>query len=174
MAAELRRSPPQTLLPGAHSLSAQYAGDTINASGTSNEVDEGIFQATTTTTLGTTDATPTVGDSITLTATVTSTDGPQPTGVINFTDNGSPLGSASLDGSGVATLTINSLTPGTHSIVANYRGDTDNALSNSSPLTETVAQIATVTTLVSDANPLSAGAATASYGDGCSGLRRHG
>ncbi|HXS11305.1 MAG TPA: Ig-like domain repeat protein [Acidobacteriaceae bacterium] len=147
------------LVPGAHHLSVQYAGDTINAPGTSNVVDEGIFQATTTTTLGTTDATPTVGDSITLTATVTSAGGRQPAGVINFTDNGSPLGSASLDGSGVATLTINSLTPGTHSIVANYGGDIDNSVSNSSPLDETVAQIATVTNLVSDANPLSAGAA---------------
>ncbi len=146
------------LAPGAHSLTAQYAGDTNNASGTSNAVSEGVLQATTTTTLATTDATPTVGDSLTLTATVTSTDGPQPTGVINFTDNGSPLGSASLNGSGVATLTINSLSPGAHSIVANYGGDTDNAGSSSSPLTETVAQIATTTNLASDANPLSAGA----------------
>ncbi len=146
------------LTPGAHSLTARYAGDTNNASGTSNEVDEGILQAATTTTLTTTDATPTVGNSITLTATVVSTDGPQPTGVISFTDNGAPLGSASLNGSGIAILTINSLSPGAHSIVASYGGDTDNALSSSSPLTETVAQIATTTTLSSDANPLSAGA----------------
>jgi sugar lactone lactonase YvrE len=146
------------LAPGAHSLTAQYAGDANNASGTSNVVSEGVFQAATTTTLSTTDATPTVGNSITLAATVTSTDGPQPTGVVNFTDNGSPLSSASLDGSGVATITINSLAPGTHSIVANYGGDTDNGGSSSSPLTETVAQIATTTALTSDANPLSAGA----------------
>ncbi len=146
------------LIPGSHSLTAQYAGDANNASGTSNVVGEGVLQAMTTTTLATTDATPSVGDSISLTATVTSTGGPQPTGVINFTDNGSSLGSASLNGSGVATLTLNSLSPGNHSIVANYVGDTDNALSNSSPLTETVAQIDTTTALASDANPLSAGA----------------
>ena len=146
------------LAPGAHSLTAQYAGDTNNASGTSNTVNEGVLQETTTTTLGTTDATPTVGDSITLTATVTSAGGPQPTGVINFTDNGAPLGSASLNGSGVTALTINSLAPGNHSIVANYNGDIDNGSSYSSSLAETVAQIGTTTTLTSDANPVSAGA----------------
>ena len=146
------------LAPGAHALTAQYAGDAINASGTSNVVNESILQATTTTTLGTTNAMPTVGESITLSATVTSTAVPQPTGVVNFTDNGSSLSSASLNGSGIATLTLNSLAPGAHSIVANYVGDTDNAVSSSSPLIETVAQIATTTTLTSDANPLSAGA----------------
>jgi uncharacterized repeat protein (TIGR01451 family) len=146
------------LTPGSHALTARYAGDANNASGTSNALNETIAQATATTTLSTTDATPTVGESITLSSTVTSTDGPQPTGTINFTDGGSPLGSASLNGSGVATLTINSLTPGTHSIVANYNGDTDNALDSSLPLTVTVAQIVTTTTLTSDANPLSAGA----------------
>jgi len=146
------------MTPGAHSLTAQYAGDTNNASGPSNVVNETIAQATTTTSLGTTDAAPTVGDSITLTATVTSTDGPQPTGVVNFSDNGLPLGSASLSGSGVATLTTSSLPPGVHSMVVTYGGDTDNSVSSSSALSESVAQIGTTTTLASDANPLSAGA----------------
>ena len=147
------------LIPGSHSLTAQYGGDANNASGASNVVNEGILQATTTTTLGTTNAAPTVGQSITLTGTVVSAGGPQPTGVINFTDNGLPLGSASLNGSGIATLSVSSLTPGTHSIVANYGGDTNSVASSSSPLTETIAQIITTTTLTSDANPLSAGVA---------------
>ncbi|HEY1576611.1 MAG TPA: Ig-like domain repeat protein, partial [Terracidiphilus sp.] len=147
-----------SLTPGSHNLTARYAGDTNDASGTSNAVNETIAQATTSTTLGTTDASPIVGESITLSATVVSTEGPQPTGVINFTDNGSPLGSASLNTSGIAALTLNSLAPGPHSIVANYTGDTDNALSSSTSLAETVAQIGTTTTLTSDANPLSAGA----------------
>src|ERR1700761_8736646 len=44
------------LAPGAHTLTAQYTGDTNNASGTSNAVNESILQATTNTTPGTTDA----------------------------------------------------------------------------------------------------------------------
>jgi hypothetical protein len=146
------------LSPGSHSLTAEYAGDANIAAGTSNLLNETIAQAVTTTTLGTTDAAPTVGESITLSATVTSANGLQPTGVVNFTDTGSPLGSASLNTSGIATLTINWLSPGSHPIVASYAGDTDNAVSNSLPLTETVAQIDTTTALTSDSNPLSAGA----------------
>lgn len=147
------------LIPGDHILTVQYAGDANNAPGTSNVVDETIAQAATTISLSTTDEAPTVGDAITLTATVTSAIGLQPNGVISFTDNGVPLGSASLNSSGVATLTFNSLSPGIHTIAASYSGDTDNATSSSSPVTETVEQIATATTLTTDANPLYAGAA---------------
>jgi sugar lactone lactonase YvrE len=147
-----------SLSPGQHNLSAQYSGDTANASGTSNVVSELIAQSDTTTSLSTTNATPTVGESFALTANVTSADGATPTGTVSFTDNGSPLGSAALDGSGAATITVSSLSPGTHSIVAHYGGDTNNAASDASPLTETVAQIGTVTALAPDANPLSAGA----------------
>jgi hypothetical protein len=68
------------------------------------------------------------------------------------------LGSASLNSSEIASLTVASLTPGSHAIVATYQGDTDDAASYTAAVDETVAQIATVTTLSSDANPLSAGA----------------
>lgn len=145
------------LTPGQHTLTAQYSGDTANAQGISGPVSELIVQATTTTQLSTTNPAPTVGDSITLTATVATGDGPQPSGSITFTDNGSSLGSAALDGTGTATLVVSSLTPGTHLIVANYSGNTDDATSASATLTEAVAQIATITTLTTDANPLSAG-----------------
>jgi uncharacterized repeat protein (TIGR01451 family) len=46
-----------------------------------------------------------------------------PTGVVTFTDGGSVLGSAAMDGSGVARLTTSSLAAGSHSIVATYAGD---------------------------------------------------
>lgn len=144
------------LIPGPHSLSAKYSGDGMNASGTSNIVSELIEQSDTTTMLSSTNASPTVGESFALTATVASADGATPTGIVSFTDNGSALGSGTLDGSGAATITVSSLNPGTHSIVAHYNGDTNDATSDSSPLTETVAQIGTVTALTSDANPLSA------------------
>lgn len=143
--------------PGTHSLTAKYLGDTSNAIGVSAAFSEVIDLATTTTAIATTDASPTVGDSITFTATVASTNGPQPTGTVTFSENGTTLGSGTLNGSGVAVLTLDSLAPGLHSIVASYSGDIDSAISNSVPLTETVAQIATVTTLTPDANPASAG-----------------
>ena len=59
---------------------------------------------------------------VTFTATVTSS--PVATGTVQFKDGGSNLGSAvTLDGSGVATLAISTLTPGTHAITADYGGD---------------------------------------------------
>ena len=66
------------LAPGQHTLTAQYSGDTANASGTSSSVSELIVQAATTTQLSTTNPVPTVGDSITLIGTVATSDGPQP------------------------------------------------------------------------------------------------
>ncbi|HEY4008765.1 MAG TPA: Ig-like domain repeat protein, partial [Acidobacteriaceae bacterium] len=148
------------LAPGTHTLTAKYSGDASNAAGTSSAASVSIDQAATTTTLSTTNANPTVGDAVTLTAVVSGTDGFTPTGSVAFKDNGTlmPGSPATLNGS-TATLTVNSLGPGNHEIVATYSGDTDDAVSyTSSGLLETVAQIATVTTLTSDGNPLSAGA----------------
>ncbi len=63
-----------------------------------------------------------LGQSVTFTATVTSTDG-TPTGNVQFKDNGTNLGgSVSLNGSGVATVTTAALTVGTHVITVEYAG----------------------------------------------------
>jgi Big-like domain-containing protein/Calx-beta domain-containing protein/VCBS repeat protein len=63
-----------------------------------------------------------LGQSVTFTATVTSTSG-TPTGNVQFKDNGTNLGGAvSLNGSGVATVTTAALTVGTHVITAEYAG----------------------------------------------------
>lgn len=144
--------------PGQHTLFVSYSGDANNAAGLSNEVNELIDQAATTTTLATSNASPTVGTPVTFTATVSGSAGLTPTGSVVFTDNGVALGSASLNSSEVASLTVSSLTPGNHAIVATYQGDTDDASSYTNALSESVAQIATTTTVNEDANPLSAGA----------------
>lgn len=144
--------------PGHHTVWVSYSGDANNAPAISNEVAVVIDQAATTTTLASSNANPTVGDAVTLTATVTGSQGFTPTGSVVFTDNGAALGSATVNGSEIASLTVNSLTPGNHAIVATYQGDTNDASSYTAALNENVAKIATVTTLSSDANPLSAGA----------------
>jgi sugar lactone lactonase YvrE len=146
------------LTPGQHSLSAQYAGDASNASGQSNVVTEVVNQISTVTTIASSNTTVNVGTSVTFTATVTNTIGPAPTGTVQFTDGTTALGSGTVDSNGHASLTLSTLTPGTHTIVATYSGDTDNSGSASSGLVETVQQIATTTVLTSDLNPASAGA----------------
>ena len=68
-------------------------------------------------------------ENVTFTATVTSGSG-TPTGSVQFKDNGNNLGApVALNGSGVAQVSTNSLTPGTHVITADYLGDSNFAIS---------------------------------------------
>jgi sugar lactone lactonase YvrE len=143
---------------GTHSLSVQYAGDTSNAPGQSNVVSEVIQQATTGTTLSSSSNPAPAGSQVTFTAVVTSTNGPEPTGTVQFNDGSTSLGSGVVGSNGTAVLSLTSLAPGTHSIVAVYSGDTDNLTSTSAPLIETIQQIPTATALTPSQNPISAGA----------------
>ncbi len=149
-----------SLAIGTHLLSAQYSGDATNVSGTSNTVAQQVTQANTSTTLASSNGSPTVGSSITFNAAVSSTNGPAPTGTVQFTDgtgpNAAALGSVPLTNTGTASFSTAGLTPGTHNITAIYSGDADNATSTSAPMVETVQQIATVTTVATDVNPLNA------------------
>jgi sugar lactone lactonase YvrE len=146
------------LAPGPHSLSAQYAGDAGNASGVSNILTEVVNQITTGTTIASSNTTVNVGTPITFTATVSNTSGLSPTGTVQFKEGTTVLGNGTVDSNGHASLTLATLAPGTHTVVATYSGDTDNVGSASSGLVETVQQIATTTVLTSDVNPASAGA----------------
>jgi hypothetical protein len=147
-----------TLTPGGHSISAKYVGDTNDAPGTSNVVPQQITTTGTTTTISTSNANVPVGTSVTFTANVSSSrTGAVLTGTVTFKDGATTLGTGTLT-SGVATYTTSTLAPGAHSIVATYGGDTNDAGSSSSALTETITQIGTTTTLTSDANPANAGA----------------
>jgi hypothetical protein len=78
-----------------------------------------------------------VGQSVTFTATVTASTG-TPTGVVTFFDGTTPLGTGTLNGSGVATFTISTLSLGDHSITAFYNGDVKDGTSTSTVLTQTV------------------------------------
>ena len=81
----------------------------------------------TTTALSSSTGTAPVGQNITLTATVTGT---SPTGTVTFKDGGTTVGSSALSG-GVATLATNSLALGSHTLSAEYAGDTNNDPSTS-------------------------------------------
>ena len=152
-----------TLTLGTHNLSAAYSGVAPNASGTSNVVIETIQQATTATSLSSSNTPATVGSQVTFTATVVSTDGgPAPAGTVTFNttpaSGPTPPVPVMLGTNGTAALPISSLAPGTYSITAVYSGDPDDAPSTSAPITETIQQAATTTTLTPSANPISAGA----------------
>ena len=145
------------LSAGTHTITASYAGDAADAPADAAPVSEVVNLATTVTTLGSSAASSTAGQTITLTATVNSSNGPTPTGSVAFLDGSTVLGTVVLNGAATASLTSNALSAGTHHIVAAYGGDTVSATSTSAALTETVQQIATTTTESVDVNPADAG-----------------
>ena len=49
------------------------------------------------------------------------------TGIVTFSDNGTPVGSAPLGVDGSASLAVSSLAVGTHALTARYTGDAENA-----------------------------------------------
>ena len=86
------------------------------------------------------------GTSVTLKATVTSASG-TPTGTIAFSAGSTSLGSATLNSSGIASLTTTALPTGVNSVTAAYSGDSNYAASTSSPVTINVTTAATITGL---------------------------
>jgi hypothetical protein len=82
-----------------------------------------------------------LGQPVTFTATVTSSEGgPTPTGTVTFRDGSAVLGEGpvTLDGSGQASLSTSSLPAGDRSISAAYEGDESDAPSVSAPFEELV------------------------------------
>jgi hypothetical protein len=155
-----------TLPVGTDSITAVYNGDTNNASSTSTPVSQVITAVTTTTTLTSNHNPANYGAAVTFTATVV-TSGTQPvTGSVTFYSGSTALGSAvTLNGSGVATLTISTLAVGTDSITAVYSGDVNNSGSTSTPpLSEVInAPVFTVTNTGSLTSTVLSGQSTAVY-----------
>lgn len=126
-----------SLTAGTHPITAVYSGDANNATSTSPAVSQAVNAVTAgaTTTAVVSSVNPSqLGQSVTFSATVTGTN---PTGSVQFLDGGTSLGSGTLSGA-VATLSISSLTPGTHPITAVYAGDVNNATSTSPAVVQTV------------------------------------
>lgn len=109
----------------------------------------------TTTTLSAAPNPSSFGNSVTLTATVSSSSG-TPAGTVTFYDGATALGTTSLNGFGQATLTTSALSVGSHSLTATYSGSGSFLTSTSTPVTEVV-KYATQTTITSSVNPSAAG-----------------
>jgi hypothetical protein len=125
-----------TLSAGAHTVSASYSGD-ANVSASAGSLPTETVTArglpTTTTTLASSVNPSTAGQPVTFTATVApaGTDG-SPSGSVTFTIDGlsqAPVPLHVVNGSDQATLSIESLAQGTHTIRAAYSGDSSFAAS---------------------------------------------
>ncbi|MDP3752142.1 MAG: Ig-like domain repeat protein [Polaromonas sp.] len=123
-----------TLAAGSHSITAVYGGDANNASSTSSALVQTIGLAATSTALSVNPNPASLGQSVTLSATVAATGGgASPTGTVTFKNGGTTLGTAVLN-AGAATFSTSSLGSGSHSLSADYAGDAANQASSSAPV----------------------------------------
>jgi hypothetical protein len=142
-----------TLSVGAHSLAAVYSGDANNVGNTSSVLTQTVNKAASSVALASSANPSTVGQSITLTATVTPGTA---AGTVQFLDGATALGTAAITGSS-ATLALSTLPVGTHSLTAVYSGDANNAASTSAVLTQTINKVASSVVLSTPANPAPGG-----------------
>lgn len=122
-----------TLAVGTYAITAVYSGDANNGVSTSPAVNLTIGLIPTTTDLVATATTGTPPELL-LVGVVVGQEGPTPTGTVTFTTGGTTIGSATLDSSGVATISPN-LPNGTYQVVASYGGDAEHSPSQSTPVT---------------------------------------
>jgi hypothetical protein len=117
----------------------------------------GSFATLTSTRLISSAPTADIGQTVTLTATVSSRVGP-PTGSVVFLDGSLVLGGGPVNAAGQATIAV-SLNPGSHALTATFVGDGGFGGSTSAVLTETINHAATTVALGSSLNPAGTGRA---------------
>ncbi len=147
-----------TLGAGSHSLTAAYGGDAKDGVSTSAVLSE-VVQQTTTAIALTSSANPGyAGASITFGTSITSNGG-LPVGSILLTDGDTVIGTSAISGTGSASFTFNTLSTGTHNLLASYAGDADHMASTSPPLAEVIQIGTSAATLLSSRNPSPFGSA---------------
>lgn len=137
---------------GAHSITAVYSGDARMTASTSDLLAQTILPFGAMTVSLVSSANPSVaGQTLALSATVNPA---LATGTVTFRDDGTTLGTATLDGTtGKATFSISSLAVGTHAITASYEGDGRYGPATSGVLAQVVGQASTSIAFSSSPNP---------------------
>jgi large repetitive protein len=150
-----------TLTLGVHAITAVYNGDPDNeVLGSTSDVLDQDVQATTTVALTSSLNPSTYGQTVTFTATITSSSPTAATGTVLFYDGTNLIGSGILAGNpAVATFSIATLNVGTHPITASYAGDTNNSAGVSAAVNQVVNLAATTIALISAPNPSNFGQA---------------
>jgi len=128
------------LTTGSHIITSTYSGDTNFNASVSINLTQNVTAAPSLTTLVSNLPSSTYGQTVTFTATVT---GSSPTGTLTFKYDGITFATTTLP---VNTASYGLLTAGSHSITAVYSGDSNNAGSTSTPITQTVSKANTTIT----------------------------
>lgn len=134
---------------GSHNISATFDGDDNLARDVAAPVAYIISKSGTSTALSADNSTPTFGQTVTFTATVTA-DAPGsgiPAGTVEFFDNGVSMGTVQLNAAGIATFATAGLSRVDHDITAEYLGNNNYESSESNVCTVEVDKTSTLTTL---------------------------
>ena len=137
---------------GSHSITAAYSGDGNFSASTSAASTQTVNQSYTMTSVSSNLSPSAFGQPVTFAASVRPPFGGTPTGTVTFFDGSVSIGSANLSGTS-AQLTLTSLSRGSHSISAQYNGDSNFTASPSSTITQSVNQATTSASVTSSANP---------------------
>ncbi|MGA3213371.1 MAG: Ig-like domain repeat protein [Terriglobales bacterium] len=134
---------------------------------TSAALSQTVSAEPTTTGLGVNNTSPTFGQSVMLTATVSSTNGATPPGTVSFKNGTALLGNVALKASGAgqsqAVLNVTTLPVGSNSITATYDGSNLMQTSTSNSSTVTVSQASTTTAVTASPVSPSTGAETVTF-----------
>ncbi len=152
---------PTSALPaGIFNIRATYPGDSSFAASTSADLRQVVNSTTksaTTTTLASSLNPSIYGQAVTFTAQVTTSGPVPPAGTVAFTwkqfATTYTIGTATLNSSGIATLTRSNLNADPYPLVAVYKGDTNNLASTSAVVIQSVTPAMSSATITSSPNP---------------------
>ena len=137
---------------GTHPITASYAGDANNSAAVSSILNLVVQRSATQTSLAVSSINLTVGSPVTLSTSVTGA-GAVPGGQVTFLDGSTVLGTANLNASGSAALTVPNLALGQQALAVSYSGDTNDAPSVSAAQVVTVQKGLPSLVVASSSNP---------------------
>ena len=146
-----------TLPVGTDQITATYNGDTNYSSVKSGPVAEVVNTANGADTLNVNPDPAVFGTPVTITDTIPTVGGVAPTGTVTFYDNGTSIGTGTVNASGVATLTTTTLPVGSDPITASYGGDPNYAPVTTGPVNEIITVGNTTPVLGATPNPTTFG-----------------
>ncbi len=141
-----------TLSAGSHSMTAAYNGSVPFAPSTSAVFAQTVNLPATSTYLASSVNPAPYGQTVSLAATVQPPGNGSATGTVTFFDGATLLGTVNVSNN-LAQISVPMLTLGSHTLTAQYSGDTKFAGSTSAPVIETVNPSVTVTTVSPNINP---------------------
>ncbi len=142
---------------GTDDITAIYGGDANDVLSKSQIVTVTVLQTPTMTTVSSSQSPLPTLTPVVIFATVANGGSIHPSGLVTFSEDSVSIGVGTLDGNGVATISIPSLPAGSHTFTASYAGDTADLLSASAPFVQVVQPRSTTDELTTSATSLNGG-----------------